>query len=149
MLTDDILIPKARIALFGKEVFFNAKTGYDLYNIRTLIYNLSSHWKIILIGLLKEKSVIDEVVSKLNDFGISLEQVVVIDATWNEQRIKGLVHNCDIVYADCLGTLPVKIHSILRPPYDTRQAAQAVAYFSNSAEPFDRNTYYSFLTRTN
>jgi hypothetical protein len=145
MLDDSVFIPKPRIALFGREVFVD-RIGYNLTVFRKLAYGLSQHWNIILVGMLKDFDEMQELHRRLTDFNIPISQLAIIDATWDEKRLRELVHNSDIVYG-LPRNLPFKVQSVLRPPMNATQAVEAVCYFSQAMEEFSHETYYAFLSR--
>lgn len=148
MLDDLPFIPKARFALLGKEVFYDKLGMINLYTVRSFVYGLSSTWKLFLIGLQKDTQELTELKQELDNFGVTITKVYIVNAVWKNADIQRLVNLCDVVYAPCLQTLPVKFYPKFRSPRDSKQTVDLITHFSGSLEPFNQDNYYSFLNRT-
>jgi len=148
MLDDITYIPKPRFALFDIEVFSD-RQGFNLSRMRKLVYGISSHWKLMLIALARDDVKALTVKEQLVRFGLNVEELIIVDASYSEAKLREYVTLSDIVYAPCLKTLPVKFFdSRYRQPKNADQAIDALVYFSGSIEDFNYQTYYAFLSRT-
>jgi hypothetical protein len=147
MLDDVQFIAKPCWALLGKEAFTD-RAGIEFANVKALIYGMSSHWKIMLASVSKDAAEVRELKTRLEELGLTITELVEVDASMKPAKIRGLLHSADLVYFPGLKTLPVKFEPRFRSPKDGKQAIEAIVYFSSHEEPFTKDNYYEFLRKS-
>ena len=145
MLDDTVQVPKFRFCLFDWTVFSpdEERMSLNLENIRRLIYSKSPSWQIRYIYNEQSKFRAIEIRKQIEKLGLSFYDSYCVPLISDLEDIQMLIYECDLVYIPSIQkTLPVNF--LLRPPQTAKLAVEAVAYFSNSLEPFNRDNLYNF-----